>query len=342
MTQWGTATLTYDLNANMLSNGTDGYTWDARNRLVSTLSGASFQYDPFGRRVSKTVSGATTSFLYDGANVVQELMGGTPTANLLTGLGVDEVFTRTDAVGARHFLTDALGSTLALTDPTGSVLTQYSYEPFGNTTLTGPATTNSFAYTGRELDATGLYFYRARYYNPTLQRFISGDPLDFSGGDANLYAYVRSDPTDRIDPFGLFWIYKQSTGQMFYQDDQTGDTTLAGTGYAGHNAGLNNPDYQSVPGDPNNPENTDAGPLPQGNYAIGPQQDNRSGNGTNFRQSMRLTPDPGNNMFGRAGFLIHGSNDPSGRSSSQGCIILPPNVRKKIGGSPDKRLKVVP
>ncbi len=51
LTQWGTATLTYDPNGNMLSSGTDGYTWDARNRLVSTLSGASFQYDPFGRRV---------------------------------------------------------------------------------------------------------------------------------------------------------------------------------------------------------------------------------------------------------------------------------------------------
>ncbi len=65
--------------------------------MVSTLSGASFQYDPLGRRTSKTIGGVTTQFLYDDANVVQELMGGTPTANLLTGLGVDEVFTRTDA-----------------------------------------------------------------------------------------------------------------------------------------------------------------------------------------------------------------------------------------------------
>ncbi|PYX58555.1 MAG: hypothetical protein DMG76_08565 [Acidobacteria bacterium] len=69
LTQWGTANLFYDLNGNMTSNGTDGYTWNARNNLVSTLSGANFQYDAFGRRTSKTVGGTTTSFLYDGANV---------------------------------------------------------------------------------------------------------------------------------------------------------------------------------------------------------------------------------------------------------------------------------
>ncbi len=85
LTQWGTATLTYDANGNMLSSGTDGYTWDARNQLVSTLSGASFQYDPFGGRAQKTVGGGTTAFLYDGSNPVQQLSGATPTANLLSG-----------------------------------------------------------------------------------------------------------------------------------------------------------------------------------------------------------------------------------------------------------------
>jgi YD repeat-containing protein len=128
--QWGTASLFYDANGNMTSSGTDGYAWDARNRLVSTLSGASFQYDPFGRRVGKTISGATTNYLYDRGNVLEELAGGVPTANLLSG-GVDEVFTRTDAAGARNFLAEALGSTLALSDPTRTPLTQYTYEPFG-------------------------------------------------------------------------------------------------------------------------------------------------------------------------------------------------------------------
>jgi RHS repeat-associated protein len=185
----------------MLSSGSDSYTWDARNHLVSTLSGAGFQYDPFGRRTARTISGATTNYLYEGLNPVQELSGGTPTANLLTG-SIDEHFTRTDSAGARNFLTDPLGSTVALVDSSGMVQTQYTYEPFGNTAVSGTASANPYQYTGREDDGTGLYFYRARYYSPTLQRFVGQDPAGFVGG-ANVYAYVGNAPTEFLDPLGL-------------------------------------------------------------------------------------------------------------------------------------------
>ncbi len=130
------------------------------------------------------------------------MIGGTNTANSLSG-GVDEVFQRTDSAGARSFLSDALGSTLALTDSTGTAQTSYTFEPFGNTSASGSATTNSFAYTSRELDAGNLYFYRARYYNPTLQRFIAEDPEDFAGG-INLYSYVGASATNATDPSGMW------------------------------------------------------------------------------------------------------------------------------------------
>ncbi len=132
LTQWGTATLTYDANGNLTSDGVSTYTWNARNKLASIAGGttASFQYDPFGRRTNKTIGGVATQFLYDHANPVQELSAGAPIGNLLTG-GVDEVFTRSDAVGARHFLPDALGSAVGLTDASGTLQTQYSYKPFG-------------------------------------------------------------------------------------------------------------------------------------------------------------------------------------------------------------------
>src|SRR5713101_2777303 len=117
-----------------------------------------------------------TSFLYDAANFVQELTSGTPTANLLSG-GIDEVFARTDAAGTTNFLADALGSTLALSDSAGNLLTQYTYELFGNTTVSGLPSANPYQHTGRENDGTGLYFYRARYYSPTFQRFASEDPI---------------------------------------------------------------------------------------------------------------------------------------------------------------------
>jgi RHS repeat-associated protein len=207
----GNRSMTYDLNGNLATltdpSGTTTYTWNARNQLVS-LNGpnvtANFQYDAFSRRLAKTINGSTTEFVYDGLNPVQELASGTPTANLLTGLGIDEYFSRTDIAGTRSFLPDALGSTLALTDSVGTIQTEYTYEPFGNMTVTGASSTNPFQYTGRENDGTELYHYRARYYHPVLQRFISEDPIGFAGGDSNLYGYVSNDPVNGTDPSGLY------------------------------------------------------------------------------------------------------------------------------------------
>lgn len=203
-TAFGGQSLTYDLNGNLTSDGTNTYTWNARNELTSISSpslSAGFTYDAFGDRITKTINGSTTSYLYDGANLVQESASGTPTANILTG-GLDEVFTRTDAAGVWGPLLDGLGSTTALTDSSGAVQTQYTYEPFGATTTSGPANGNSAQYTGRENDGTGLYFYRRRYYSPKLQRFISEDPIGLSGG-VNLYAYVGNNPINLRDPLGL-------------------------------------------------------------------------------------------------------------------------------------------
>jgi len=132
---------------------------------------------------------------------VQELSGSMPTANLLTG-GMDEYFTRTDSVGVWNFMTDALGNTAALTDVTGTVQTQYTFDPFGNTTQGGASSANSFAYTGRENDGSGLYFLRARYYIPAIGRFISEDPIGLAGG-INVYAYAYDNPVNFLDPSGL-------------------------------------------------------------------------------------------------------------------------------------------
>jgi RHS repeat-associated protein len=104
-------------------------------------------------------------------------------ANILPGPGVDEIFTRTDVSSAKisQSVSDALGSTIALSDLAGTIQTQYTYEPFGRTAVTDTTNTNPFQYTGRENDGTGLYYYRARYFHPNLQRFISEDPIGFAG-----------------------------------------------------------------------------------------------------------------------------------------------------------------
>ena len=222
----GNKNATYDNNGNLITltdpSGTTTYTWNSRNQLTN-ISGpgltASFQYDGFGRRKSKTVNGTTTNFLYDGLNVVQELNGTTPVANLLTGRGIDETLLRTDATGARSFLANDLGSTLALTDSIGAIQSEYTYEPFGKTTTTGTASTNTFRYTGREDDGTGLYYYRARYYHPGLQRFVSQDPIGFAGRDATLYGYVLNNPINLVDPLGLY-----GTNDCSYYDQRCRET----------------------------------------------------------------------------------------------------------------------
>jgi len=196
--QIGARSFSYDLNGNMLSDGTNTFSWNARNQ-VATLNSVSLQYDGFGRRTKNLQN---TSFLFNGANAVQELSGSTPTANLISG-SIDEIFTRADSTGSFTQLKDALGSTIALVDSASVIQTAYSYDPFGNTTMTGGTNGSVFQYTGRENEGNGLYFYRNRYYSPLLGRFISRDPLGFAGSGPNLYAYANNNPVNLVDPYGL-------------------------------------------------------------------------------------------------------------------------------------------
>ena len=202
--------LSYDSNGNLTFDGTNTYAWNARNQLTQIsqngVAQLTYAYDPFGRRISKTVQGGTpTQYLYDGDNAVQETQGSNVNA-ILTGLGVDERFARTDVTGRTYFLTDVLNSTLALTDATGAIREQYSYDPYGNVTPSDTTTdfTNPYQYTGREADAPGLYYYRARYYSPPMGGFISEDPARGAGGQPSYYAYVGGNPINNTDSSGMF------------------------------------------------------------------------------------------------------------------------------------------
>ena len=199
------ATLTYDENGNLQSDGTNTYTWDARNHLaaVGGQAATSFAYDGFNRRIAVTSNGQTQEFVYDGANVAQEQNGsGSSVATLLTGQTDDLIWARTDSTGQASYLTDRLGSTVSLADSAGIVQTSYTYTPYGLPSQSGAASSNSFQYVGRQNDAsTGLMYDRSRYYSPVQQRFISQDPTGFAS-DANLYRYVEGDPISLRDPLG--------------------------------------------------------------------------------------------------------------------------------------------
>jgi RHS repeat-associated protein len=206
---FGSRTMAYDANGNLTGladvTGTTTFTWDARNRLTAVSgSGATgtFTYDAQGRRVGRVIGGEPREYQYDGPDIARERVNGID-ANYLRTLEIDEAVCRIESGGTTCYLADALGGTVALADDSGAIATTYSYEPFGRTASAGALTPNPFQYTGRENEGSGLYYYRARYYHPTLHRWISEDPIGLLGGDVNLYAYVGNNPTAYVDPLGL-------------------------------------------------------------------------------------------------------------------------------------------
>ena len=188
MTSYNGYPLIYDDNGNLIqrhsAQGIVNYSWDAQNRLVAIQGphgAASFKYDAFDRRVEKTINGVTTQYLYDGEQAIAELQGSAIGTTYLTGLQIDEVLARYSQGESRQMLTDALGSVIAQADSTGARKTSYAYSPYGVTQVQGEEG-NAIHYTARENDQTGLYYYRARYYDPHLKRFISEDPIGLQGG----------------------------------------------------------------------------------------------------------------------------------------------------------------
>ncbi|WP_162125793.1 RHS repeat-associated core domain-containing protein [Pseudoxanthomonas wuyuanensis] len=239
---WNGQTLSYDANGNLISDGTRTFSWNPRNQLVEVKQGSTtvsaFAYDAVGRRISKTEGGTIVTYLYDGQNAVQETTGSAVNA-ILSGLSIDQRYARNDAVGRTYYLVDALGSTRALTNSSGTVVQRYDYTPYGQSTQTSVIFNNPYLYTGRELDKSGLYYYRARYYSASMGRFVSEDPIGISGG-LNTYSYVNQSPLDGVDPFGLqklsvdYFIFKAGGGIDIYFDyNQVKGFQLNGVGLRG-------------------------------------------------------------------------------------------------------------
>jgi len=213
LTSTPNATFTYDSNGNTLtkadSSGTTTYNWNFENRLTSVaLPGTSgmvtFKYDPFGRRIEKSSINGTTSYLYDGSNSIAELDGaGTLLARYAQGGGIDEPLAELRSETTGYYAQDGLGSVTSIAGSNGTLLNSDIYDSFGNVVASTGEFGNPLQYTGRDFDSeTGLRYYRARYYDPTIGRFISEDPLRFGGGDS-FYVYSEDNPASLVDPFGL-------------------------------------------------------------------------------------------------------------------------------------------
>jgi RHS repeat-associated protein len=256
----------YDNNGNLVlrtkvpDGSTESYTYDARNRLVTLTdkSGAgqetqqvSYTYDALNRRISESVTTASGTavryFVYGGSrNVLLEFQSTgsgttpapTPTEHNLFGPAVDQILAQ-DVGGGNisWLLADNLGSIRDVVNNLGAKTDHLVYDAFGNVlSPTNAAAAPRYEFTGRELDsATGLYFYRARYYDSATGRFLTEDPIGFAGGQLNLYAYADNEPTTLVDPDGL-------------KVGGPGQPTGGGGGHTGNSPSAGGPGHPGLPG----------------------------------------------------------------------------------------------
>jgi RHS repeat-associated protein len=224
----GTYNYTYDNEGNRTSrtNIATGevtqYAWDYHNRLTSVITQDSsgtvtksveYTYDAYDRRIAKNIdpdgAGAapvqTERMVYDGDNIALTFDGnGTQTHRYLYGPRVDEILADETLTGVNWALTDNQGTVRDVIDSNGVVLNHLTYDSYGQVTSeTNPNVDFRYGYTGRERDEeTGLDYYRTRYYDSLVGRFVSEDTIGFNGGDTNLYRYVANSPIRFTDPNG--------------------------------------------------------------------------------------------------------------------------------------------
>jgi RHS repeat-associated protein len=196
------STRTYDLNGNLLSDGTRTYQWDAANRLTAINNGTAsslFTYDGLGRRVKivEETSGTVTStkqLVWLGGDIAEERNASDTVTKRFYPQG--------EQIGSTNYFytRDHLGSVRELLNSSQTVQARYDYDPYGRTTLVSGTNLSDFQYAGYYLhqpSGDNLTLFRA--YDPNTARWLSRDPVDSN----NLYAYGNNDPFNSVDPLGL-------------------------------------------------------------------------------------------------------------------------------------------
>jgi RHS repeat-associated protein len=213
---------TYDLDGNvtLAANG-NSYTYDSQNHMLTATSNGktiTMVYDAFGNRVGKTVNGVTTWYLVeDDVNptglpqVIEEKVNGAVQRVYTYGLQRISQYLNPKVTGnstwtPSFYIYDGAGSVRQLTDSNGTPTDEYEYDAYGNSFTKTGTTPNNYLYRGEQYDSDlGLYYLRARYYNPSTGRFLSRDPEDGKAIDPKTlhkYLYADGDPVNGIDPRG--------------------------------------------------------------------------------------------------------------------------------------------
>jgi RHS repeat-associated protein len=222
----GITNYSYDANNRLTAAGVVNYSYDANGNLTSTSSGQSFAWDVFNRMTSGTGGGGTATYTYNGDGLKLRRIGpdgttryyhdgirpiweadgaGSMTAQLDRDIFGNLLSRKEPAGTRRHYHFDGSGSTTALSDEGGLAVATLLYDAWGNQRAASGAAVPNYRFTGAELDAaSGLYHMGARFYDPTIGRWLSEDPVRRNGPmGLNYYMYASNNPLGFIDPTGL-------------------------------------------------------------------------------------------------------------------------------------------
>jgi RHS repeat-associated protein len=218
-----TLSYTYDANGNTTAKGNRTFEYNQNNRLVkvtedSTVLGE-YLYNGVGQRVKKTADGITTYFIYDFLDNIIAESDGTGTIHteyLYRGRGrlAKADISETGSVSLYFYMNDRLGTPEAMLDENQQVVWEAVYQPFGEAAVhPGSSVVNNMRFPGQYYDSeTGLHYNYFRYYDPSVGRYLTPDPIGLAGG-INLYAYVSGNPVNWVDPLGLLTeSYNNATG----------------------------------------------------------------------------------------------------------------------------------
>jgi RHS repeat-associated protein len=222
----------YDLRGNLVQKTVHAdplqitsYTYDALNRLISVQSASSaveYTYDPFNRRISKKHSTSnlppsTVYYLWSGMNQIGIMDGNLQLTHfrlLGEGFGAEVGSAVAVEIGQTVYVPvhDFRGNVVCLVDKlTGTVAESYRYDAYGNVRIFDSSQvesqtsqiSNPWRFSGKQLDEeTGLIYFTRRYYDPSVGRFITADPLGTTDG-INMYGYAGGNPMMFVDPSGL-------------------------------------------------------------------------------------------------------------------------------------------